>query len=355
MERADLALDGTAAVVELSVAHRPSPRWFPRERTRDAGDFAGGLRLTDVGSDKSARPEAHLITESANGGADRDGPRGLFSVFRLRQPHVFDTDATSQQVQALNDLIEGVRNWRLWSMMGWLEIRQRYRRSALGPFWLTLSMAVTVVTLGVLYGSIFSLEISSYMPFMCLGMVCWEFVSKTLFDACKCFLDLEHLIKQIRLPLSVHVAAVVWRNVAILAHNIAIFALVAVAFGIWPGLNGLLVLPGLLLIIANLFWMAMLLALTCARFRDVPQVVMTAIQLLFFVTPVFWKPEMLKSLSFVVTLNPFFHMIQLVRAPLLGQAPDAASWIVMVTLMIVGWAVTFSVFSRFRKRVTYWL
>lgn len=267
----------------------------------------------------------------------------------------FDTATTSETVHARNDLAEGVRNWKLWSMMGWLDIKRRYRRSMLGPFWLTLSMGVTVATLGVLYGSLFNLDGRTYVPFLCLGMVCWDFISKSITEGCRTFLDLEHLIKQIRLPLSVHVAGVVWRNTATFLHNVVIFLLVALIFQVWPGAVGLLVLPGLVLLVLNLFWITLLLALVCARFRDVPQIVQTGVQLLFFVTPVFWKPEMLKDLRPVVELNPFFHMIELVRAPLLGQVPTALNWIVMLATLVLGGTVTFRLFARFRKRVPYWL
>lgn len=296
------------------------------------------------------------VTRSSGSGVTGDAlAGGPVTVARPRKSWSFDTRATSEAVHALHDLNDGLSNWKLWTMMGWLDIKRRYRRSVLGPFWLTLSMAVTVLTLGVLYGSLFNLDSKSYVPFLCLGMVCWEFVSKSITEGCRTFLDLEHLIKQIRLPLSTHVAGVVWRNTATFLHNIVIFLVVAVIFQVWPGAIGLLVIPGLILLVLNLFWMTLLLALICARFRDVPQIVQTAVQLLFFVTPVFWKPEMLKGLGPVVEFNPFFHMIELVRAPLLGQAPTALNWIVMLATLALGGTLTFRLFARFRKRVPYWL
>jgi ABC-type polysaccharide/polyol phosphate export permease len=272
-----------------------------------------------------------------------------------RQSRVIDTAIGSEATAAFHDLVDGISNWRLWSMIGWIEIRQRYRRSALGPFWLTISMAVTVLTLGLLYGNLFNIDIGTYIPFICLGMVCWDFISKTIIESCGAFLNLEHVIKQIRLPLTVHIASTLWRNLATLCHNISLIVVVALVFGIWPGVTGLLVFPGMALVVINLLWIALLLATICARFRDVPQIVATAVQLLFFVTPVLWKPDMLKNLSGVALLNPFFHLIELLRGPLLGQAPALLSWLVLTGTAIVGWTVTFAIFKRFRKRVPYWL
>lgn len=324
--------------------------------------------MTEVGPDKHTHSLAPVVTESITPGGvvisvATSGPGyipppempHLISPMRLGRRPSFDTAAESEIHQALDDIQAGVRDWRLWTMMGWLDIKQRYRRSTLGPFWLVLSMAMTVGMLGALYGTMFGMDTKTYLPFVCLGIISWELISKTLIDACNRFLELEHLIKQIRLPLTVHIAAMVWRHVIILAHNIVIYAVVVLVFSAWPGTDSLLIIPGLVVIIGNLIWMSLLLALVSARFRDVPQIVAMVVQMLFFATPIFWKPEMLKGLAFVVYLNPLYYLIELVRAPLLGSTATALSWIVAGALLVLGWGATCLIFARFRKRVAYWL
>ena len=99
----------------------------------------------------------------------------------------------------------------------------------------------------------------------------------------------------------------------------------------------------------------LLLSLICTRFRDVPPIIASLTQLLFFVTPVMWKPELLGQRQFLMTLNPFHHLLEIIRAPLLGIAPGWENWAAAVLFALAGWAITFTCFARFRKRIAYWL
>ncbi len=256
---------------------------------------------------------------------------------------------------ALRDLAGGLQLWRLWGLMGWQDIRQRYRRSVLGPFWLTLSMGVLVGTLGVLYGALFKIEVADYLPFLTLGFLAWGLIAGTINDGCTAFIESGNYIKQIKLPFSTFICRVVWRNLIIFAHNFVVYLVVAVVFAIWPGAAALLLLPGLGLIAANAMWVGLLFGMICARFRDVPPIVTSLLQVAFFLTPIIWKPELLGNRVAFVQINPFFHFVELVRAPLLGEVPTSLTWAVVLALTAGGWLVTFLFFRRFRSRIPYWL
>jgi lipopolysaccharide transport system permease protein len=118
----------------------------------------------------------------------------------------------------------------------------------------------------------------------------------------------------------------------------------------------LLVFPGLLLFCVNAVWVVLLLGLACVRYRDIQQLVTTLLQVSMFVTPVFWQPAQLGGdLQFVVQFNPLYHFIEIVRAPLLGRIAPAETWYVVAGMAVAGWAVVFFMFSRFRRRIPYWL
>ena len=268
---------------------------------------------------------------------------------------VFDTGHGSQALYAARDLFGGMANFRLWSMIGWRDIKQRYRRSTLGPFWLTLSMAFMVAGLGAIYGTLFREDLATYLPFVCLGLITWEFISRSILEGSIAFLTLEGIIKQIRLPLTTHIASTIWRNLVVLAHNGVIYLAVLVIFGIRPGWQVIWLVPGLLLVVLNLIWVTLLLAAVCTRYRDVPLVVQAAVQMLFFVTPVFWSPTLMPSRSILVHGNPFYHMIEALRAPLLGNTPTGETWFFLMIMLVFGWTVTFLVFTKFRRRIPYWL
>lgn len=268
---------------------------------------------------------------------------------------VFDTGEGGQALHAARDIVDGMTNVDLWARIGWRDIKQRYRRSALGPFWVTISMAFMIGTMGFLYGMIFKMELSTYLPYICLGFIFWELISKSVLEGEVAFLELEGLIKQIRLPLTIHIARYIWRNVIVLAHNSLIYVVVAAVFGVNPGWEGFLVIPGLLLVVLNLAWITLTLATLCARFRDVPMIATTVVQMLFFVTPIFWSPQVMPARTVLVHGNPFYHMLEVLREPMLGHGPLVESWLFLLVMMIVGWGGTFVLFSKFRRRIAYWL
>ncbi len=255
---------------------------------------------------------------------------------------------------ARSDLIAGLKSWWLWNAMSWQDIMQRYRGSVLGPLWLTLSMAVMVVALGILYSALFGIDIDDFLPFFCLGIIWWTLVSGMIVESCRVFTESEAIIKQIRMPASIHVYRMIWRNLIITGHNLIVYAIVAIVFGIAPNASTLLVVPGLVLVIVNAVWIALLLGMVCARFRDFAQIVASVMQIAFFLTPIIWKPELLGPNQDIAHLNPFFALIDLLRAPLLGQAPHPLSWTVAAGMAVAGWAIGFWFFSRFRGRIPYW-
>lgn len=256
--------------------------------------------------------------------------------------------------KARADLSEGLRRWELWGSLGWHDIRQRYRRSMLGPFWITLSMGIMVGAMGFVYAELFNQNIRDYLPFLALGIIIWGFISTPILEGCNVFIGSEGVIRQLRAPLSVHVLRMMWRNVIILGHNMVIYVVLLAVFGIWPGPTGLLALPGLLILCLTGVWTSLLAGLLSARFRDIPYITGSIIQIIFFVTPVLWGVDQLKN-KLIAELNPFYHLVESVRMPLLGHVPPLETWATGLGVTAVGWLVTLALFVRFRERIAYWI
>lgn len=256
---------------------------------------------------------------------------------------------------ALQDAVDGLSLWALWGKLGWNDILQRYRRSLLGPLWLTASMAVMVVSLGLVYSKIFKAELRDFMPFLCVGLLVWGYISAILSEAGALFTGAESYIKQIRLPYSVYVLRFMWSKVIVFAHNFVIYFGILVYFQIWPGIAALYAIPGFLLVTVNGALTSMYLGMMSARFRDIPQIVASFIQIVFFITPIMWKPELLGGHEDLIKFNPFFHLVEIVRAPLLGQLPSAGNYlaVVLITTLNAIFAILF--FVRFRARISYWV
>lgn len=257
--------------------------------------------------------------------------------------------------KAKTDIVQGWRRKSLWGTMGLQEIRQRYRRSKIGPFWLTLSMGIMVMALGTLYGTIFGQELSDYLPYLSAGFVIWGLISGVILDGVSAFIQGEGLIKQLPAPLSIHIYRVAWTNLIIFAHNIVIFLLVSFWYEKYPGWTLLLVPPAILVILLNGVWIGLLFGLLSARFRDIPQIVGSVVQVMFFITPVIWKMEMLPGRALLLDLNPFYYLVEIVRAPLMGNPPSLQVILGAVLITIMGWVIAMLFYTALRWRLPYWV
>jgi len=279
------------------------------------------------------------------------GPTATAAMFEMQAGQTF---AVRHRL-ARQDLGEGMQLWRLVWVLGWLDIKLRYRGSVLGPFWLTLSTAVMVGALGFLYSNLFRTNLQTYLPFLALSMVLWGYVSTLVGDACMAFTQAEGMIRSIRMPFSLYAARVVVRNLMVLAHNVVVIVAVFVIFRIWPGATALLALPALLLWLLDSTAIALLLGAFCTRFRDVPPIVASVMQIAFFISPIIWRPELLKGKQWVLPYNPFYTLLEIVRGPLLGTVPSAATWISAGVFSVLMCGAAWVLFVRVRGRIAFWV
>ncbi len=256
---------------------------------------------------------------------------------------------------AFSDIAGGLAMWRLWIQLGWNDILQRYRRSMLGPFWLTASMAIMVAALGFVYSKIFGIPLADFIPFLCVGLLIWGFISTIITEAGTLFTGSESYIKQIRLPYSLYVYRFIWSKVIIFAHNFVIYIGVMIFFWTTPGWVALLAIPGFALLCLNGALTTLYTGMISARFRDIPPIVASVIQIVFFVTPIMFKPEVLKSHEYIALINPFQHLIEVVRAPLLGTVPTTLNYVVVLGVTALNLIVALAFFARFRVRISYWI
>jgi ABC-type polysaccharide/polyol phosphate export permease len=256
---------------------------------------------------------------------------------------------------AIADLRQGLVSFELWHLLAWNEVTQKYRRSLIGPWWLTLSLGITISAISVLFSAIYHLDVTAFLPNFCLGYIVWTMITTIVSEGCLGFIAFRSYIHQAKRPLTLYVLWIVWRNVIIFGHNLLIYIIAAVACQVWPGAALLMAPIGFLLMLAGVTWAAMLAGILAARYRDVPPIVQSALSIAFFITPILWLPEQLGRHQWLAYINPVTYLLEIVRGPLLGQVPSVQIWITALMIAVVGWIVTFLVLARFRKRVPYWL
>ena len=261
-----------------------------------------------------------------------------------------------QQSVAITDISEGLSNWRLWWGLAWQDMRVRYRRTLLGPAWISVQMLVLACALALVYSAIFKNAIAAYLPYLMGGLCIWGLVHGLAIEASNIFVEAKPLILSMRMPLAVHVLRALSRNIVVFAHNIIAFAIIAVIIGVSFGSAILLLLPGIVLVILNISWAALLLSLIGARYRDLNQVVASMMQLGFFVTPILWDRRVFTNASlYWVDWNPLYQLVEVVRAPLLNTTPVPFTYMFLIAGAFIGWCLTIAVFVRCRQKVPYWI
>ncbi|MFC3124961.1 ABC transporter permease [Pseudoroseomonas globiformis] len=279
-------------------------------------------------------------------------PEGAATPVTVR----FNAAAPERLSRALQDLRRGFEQRRLAGRLAWLDLRNRYRGSVLGPLWLTLSTAVMLVSLGFLYSTLFQMELSEYLPWLAVSLILWNMLGQMVNEACTSLTSAEAIVRQMPLPFTVHALRCVIRNAMVTAHNLPLIVIVLLIFGILPELGWLMILPGLLVLGVNALAASLFLGMVCARFRDIAPIVGSVMQIAFFMTPVIWKPQLLSpEYHPFLLLNPFYVLIETIRGPLLEGGGDPAVWATAIAYTVLNCGISFAFFVRFRGRVAFWV
>jgi lipopolysaccharide transport system permease protein len=254
-----------------------------------------------------------------------------------------------------DDFIDGARAWRLWSKFAWHDMLARYRRSWVGPLWLAVSATVFIAALSIVYSTLFQQPIADYVPFIAVGLSCWSFVSSVATEGVMTFVEAETYVRQVHRSPFIYVFRVLWRNVLVFLHQFAVAVVVIVMFG----KLSLTLLPvvalGLALMIGQGLWMIPLLGLIGTRFRDLQPIIVSVLQVLFFISPVIWLPSSLGERRWIADINPLTSLIEVVRDPMLGAMPSLSAYAYLVAMTIVGVILSAVCYGRLSARIVYWL
>jgi ABC-2 type transport system permease protein len=265
--------------------------------------------------------------------------------------------------RAFGDLRAGWQQRELWSHLGWQDIRQRYRRSFLGPIWISITMAVTAVALGLLYAGLFDNDVAKQLPNILVGLIIWNFISGCILEGSDVFTSNVGLITHLPAPISVHVYRLMWRQVLFFLHNLVVYVIMLAVFPQPLGWTDLTAIPAFGLLVTNGAWVALLFGIFTTRFRDLSPIVQAIVQLAFFLTPIVWiYADFLNSPNPAVAqrarlaeLNPFLDFLEMLRRPMLGQDQQLRYWVVVLCITVVGWGLTLLALRRYRARVPYWV
>lgn len=261
---------------------------------------------------------------------------------------------TSTQ-RAAQDLLTGLRSPRIWLLLAWQDLEAKYRRTILGTFWQTLTMAAYIAGLAVVFSTLRQRNMENFILYLAAGFTGFSLITGFLTGGVGAFHRGEALLKAYDLPASLHVFRTVSNEFILFGHSLAIMAAVWIYTESPPTLYTLLLLPASALMFVLGIGVVLCMGLLGARFRDVSPATTTVTSFMFLVTPIFWLREDLGDRVWVVDYNPLYHATNLIRRPLMGEAPDPINWYVCAGLAAASLILGVAGFLRHRRQLVYWL
>lgn len=257
--------------------------------------------------------------------------------------------------EACAEIARGVHRWELWLTLAWADTLARYRRTLLGPFWTTLNSTLFVALLAFVYALLWRIELASFLPFVAAGYFVWALFSTSINESCGIFHAHAETLKSVPVPPVAMLLRVLARNLLVFLHGMIVFAGIVLLFG---GTFALLplALPGLAILILFCLGAGLTLAFLCTRFRDFEPIVANLLTVLFFVTPILWQPRLLPAGSeYLAEANVVFHLVSVVREPLLGEVPAPRSYAISALAAAAALLLGVHAYARCRRRLAYWL
>ncbi len=199
--------------------------------------------------------------------------------------------ARTEALAALDDIRRGLALWRVWTSLAILDVRRRYRRTLIGPYWTSLSYAILVGSMAVVFSNLWNMKLADYLPYLSSGFIAWMFIMSIASEGCSVFVSSEGMLKNSTLPYSSYVFSMLLKNIIVMLHHMSVYAVIALVYLDVFNWNYLLVFPALFLILLNGAWLGLGLGIVVARYRDVQQIVTSALQIVLFITPIFWPVD----------------------------------------------------------------
>lgn len=250
---------------------------------------------------------------------------------------------------------KAIRYREFWLHLAWIDIRGRYRRTFLGPFWSVLNSLIFIGVIGSIYRFLWQASIEDFLPFLAAGYFTWMFFSACISESCASLTAYGETIKTVKVPPFAMIMRVIVRNIIVMAHNLLIFVFIAAIFS-----TSLLFAPlaviGLLIVATACTGLGFLAAMISARYRDIQQVVTSLLQILFFSTPIIWSEKLLPSeASILADINPVFHLLVIVRDPLLGNLPPVTSYGVALVVAALSIVLAEYYYTRCQRYLPFWI
>lgn len=242
--------------------------------------------------------------------------------------------------------------------MTYFDFAVQYRKTMIGPVWVLLGPTLFISTLGLLFGEVSNVEADVFIPHLSIGLITWTLVSGFVNGSTTVFQRNRAQIMQGGMSLLDIVAVDVMRTILLFLHQLVILVVIFVLYDLsWTSYSWVSLL-GVVLLIINGAWLTLFLGIVGARYRDLSEIVMAVMRIAFLATPIIWLPAERGSggiMGAFLAYNPFYHFLDIVRAPLLGESISMLSWSVVLAFTLLGTILARVFYKGLGFRVPLWV
>jgi ABC-2 type transport system permease protein/lipopolysaccharide transport system permease protein len=238
----------------------------------------------------------------------------------------------------------------------WFGFVVRYRKTIMGPLWTVIGPALFILVLGGLYSQINDAEPGRFVPHLTVGIVVWTFINSIVSGGPSVFTDKRGVILQGGMTLSEISVVSILSELLLLLHQLILIVFVMIYFSIPLTPYSLVAIVGFAILMLNAGWVIMLFGILGARYRDIREIATAVMRIAFLATPIIWMPEQRGGFTKIfLDYNPFYHMIEIVRAPLLGNSIGGLTWFAVIAVTVAGYGACFFMYRRYAPYVVLWV
>lgn len=246
------------------------------------------------------------------------------------------------------------QNWVIAYHLAYFDVKMRYVRSVLGPFWITIQTAIFILTLSAIFTFVYKSTFDRYLPFFAISFVMWGMFSSSMIESANAIVRSQGYIKERGIAPIIFVQATFLKNFIYLLHNLPIAFIVLIYFKFTTPLWFLFSLPGFILYCFVIYLMSILVSFIASRFHDTGPLIESLTNLLFFMSPIIWEPSTVAKHPEILNFNPMYHMLEIWRGPLLNGEFSLMSYIVVGGIVLCLLAALTIIMPNYKK-VSLWV
>jgi len=257
--------------------------------------------------------------------------------------------------KAFRDLLAGIKLYNVWLYQAWHELSAKFKRTFLGSLWIAGQFVASSLALSIVFGGILGQSLHDVLPKIMGGILAFNLVTLPLSGGAEVFVGSAGIIRNHAHPYTYYVFETLAKNFMEFAHNGVVYYILVLIVGAITLPHWIILITLPLVLITIFCWMT-LTGLAAARFRDLRYLAPFLGSLLFFMTPIFWDAEhMTGPRSVIVHYNPFYGLVEFIRAPLMGRIPPQICWNQVFIVLVIGLVLWVINFSLFRRRIAFWV